>query len=49
MSVPNYCPFCASERINYFGNSFSAKDGDGDWFVIEEYICEECDKTFFVD
>ena len=47
MLVPNYCPFCASEDITYFGNSFSAKDADGEWFVIKEYICEECDKTFF--
>lgn len=49
MSIPNYCPFCSSEQIHYFGNSFSAKDDDGDWFVIEQYICESCKKEFYIN
>jgi transposase-like protein len=49
MSIPNYCPFCNSENIIFFGNSFSAKDADGDWFIIEEYICEDCKETFFIN
>jgi transposase-like protein len=49
VSIPNYCPFCNSENIIFFGNSFSAKDADGDWFIIEEYICEDCKETFFIN
>lgn len=49
MSIPNFCPYCASEEIRYFGNSFSVKDDDGDYFVIDQYICESCDKEFYIN